>query len=129
MKFNAKIVGNAIRFANKEYLNNFLKGMPDGQYLVIDIEKRKRLRSNQQNAMYWAYVIPAISSETGHTHEELHFFFKRKFLPKQYIKIGNTRILAEPSTTKLTTKEFMDYVEQIMVWSAQELGMEWNMQG
>ncbi len=127
MQFNAKIKNRTLIFVNKNYLINFLREMEEEQLLVVDIEKRKKFRSNSQNAMYWGYILPEIANETGHTAEELHFFFKRMFLPKKFIKVGKKRLMAEPSTTRLSTKEFSEYVEKIIVWSAQELGIEWNL--
>jgi len=125
MRFNAKITDRTLKFINPEYLKNFLREMSEGQFLIIDIEKRKNIRSLSQNSLYWGYILPTIADYTGYTSEELHSVFKRQFLPRKYITLANKRKLVDPTTTKLTTKDFTEYIEKIMVWSAQELSMEW----
>lgn len=127
MRFYARIQNRALQYSNPVLLKDYLRGLKDNQILTIDIDKKKKLRSNQQNKLYWGLVLQTISLETGHNSEELHFFFKRMFLPRKYIKVGKKRLLAAPTTIKLNTQEFIDYVEKILVWSAQELGIEWNL--
>lgn len=127
MKFPAKIENKKLIFTRIDWVKNYLSQMKDGQLLIINIDKRRKIRSNAQNAMYWGHILPTIADETGHNAEELHFFFKRMFMPRKYIKVGKKRVLADPTTTSLTTKEFMEYVEKILVFSSQELGIEWHL--
>lgn len=127
MKFNGVIKDRTLKFVNLDYLKNFLREMPENQYLVIDIEKRKNIRSNNQNAMYWGLILPTIANDLGYTSDELHSVFKRMFLPRKYITIKGKRKLVDPTTTKLTTQQFTEYIEKILVWSSQELGTEWDL--
>jgi hypothetical protein len=126
MKFYGRTKEKRIKFDNIDYLNNFLRELPDGQFLSIEIGKRQKNRTNPQNSMYWGYILAEISKETGHTTEELHFLFKRMFLPRKYIKIGRNRFLAEPTTTKENTVEFTEYIERIQSFAATELGIIWD---
>ena len=93
-----------------EYLQ---KVEPD---IIIEIEKVKGKRSNQQNALYWLY-LEILEKETGNNANELHEYFKRKFLPPQSSKLklkGNIIEFKIPrSTTKLNKITFGEYLEKI----------------
>ena len=77
----------------------------------VIIRKHERIRSSQQNNLLWAVYnnITQFFLETGFiidrlpllylNNEFLHEYFKARFNVK--------------TTTKLTTKEFMDYVDKI----------------
>ena len=73
----------------------------------IIIRKPVKDRSIDQNSYYWGVVIKLTSEASGHAANEQHKEFKAKFLGGR-------------STTKLTTKEFEDYIEQIRAWSSEQ---------
>ena len=127
MKFYGKIKDRTLKFNNIEYLKNFLRDMKDDQDLVIDIEKRSGKRSLSYNDFYWGVILQEISLYTGHTSNEIHNWFKAEFIKRKYLTLGGKKKLMAPTTTTMLTKEFTEYVEQILAWSAQELGMEWNL--
>lgn len=83
---------------------------------VLRLETNKPIRSLSQNALYWVY-LKKISLETGSEDEDLHEFFKSKFLPKRLIKIKGKstehEVESVGSTTKLTKAEFSEYMEKI----------------
>ncbi len=85
----------------------------EGEDVIVTIEELKNKRTLEQNAYYWGAVLPAILDEyPGHTPEELHTYFK-KFLPTKFITVFGKEIAVEKSTTKLSTKEFSEYIEKI----------------
>jgi hypothetical protein len=78
-----------------------------------------RPRSSPQNRYYFGVVLSLISSETGHSPEELHEIFKAKYLPVKQIKIAG-KLYHIPGTTKeLMTSEFEEYLEKIRRFAAQ----------
>lgn len=83
---------------------------------IIEIEKVRGKRSNQQNKIYWFY-LGIIESETGNNAEELHELFKRKFLKPIISKIKiNGKIIEYKrpgSTTELNKIQFGEYLEKI----------------
>jgi hypothetical protein len=101
-----RVVGNELRNAFKEPMN-------------IDIKKDRDKRSSQQNKYYWKVVIGTLAPELGYLPDELHEALKIKFLPK--VSITDSLPTTGKSTTKLNTKEFMEYVENITRLAA-ELG-------
>lgn len=82
----------------------------DGDVEIV-VRKSRKIRSNQQNKLYWQY-LNIISSDTGHMPEELHEYFKMKF-NSAYIKFGQDEMKIGISTTNLDTKEFTDYLSKI----------------
>jgi hypothetical protein len=83
---------------------------------VLRIETPKLVRSLSQNALMWVY-LNKIALENGDDAEDLHEFFKVKFLPKRIIKIkGKTtehEIESLGTTTKLNKAEFSEYMSKI----------------
>lgn len=78
-------------------------------------------RSNNQNSYLWGVVYQLIAEYTGHSTEELHEAFKHMFLPRTTF-LGDKEIIANKSTTELSTSEMEEYLMRIRVWAAQELG-------
>jgi hypothetical protein len=104
------IISNIDRFID------YLKTFGDKRFDII-VKKPKKKRSNPQNSYYWGVVLNLISQKTGHTQDELHDAFARKYL-RRYNRHGLEFI---QSTTDLTTVEFSEYVEQIKRFAAIEL--------
>lgn len=91
----------------------------------VKIEPLKKTRTLQQSRYYWA-ILEMIGDYLGYTSEEVHELFKNEFLEPttKEIKIkdkdGNTviekEIILPPSTTRLKTDEFCDYIENIAMF-------------
>lgn len=127
MIFYASIKNNQLNLSNPEYLQQFLKKINNCDCVTVEIKKKRNTRSNQQNSLYWGVILAEISNETGHTANELHEIFKHKFLPKKFVVIKGKEYETTPTTTKEDTKEFTDFIENIIRWSSQELGIIWNL--
>lgn len=84
----------------------------DKKKLVVSIEQEKWVRSASQNNFYWAY-LRIIANETGHTEDDLHSLFKRKFLPPEFVTILGIEIKRPASTTKLDKVAFGEYMQKI----------------
>lgn len=69
-------------------------------------------RSGLQNSLYWTF-LGKIERETGNFADDLHEYFKRKFLPPRFIKINGKEIRVAGSTTQLKKLEFGDYMDKI----------------
>jgi hypothetical protein len=66
------------------------------------------VRSGQQNNYYWN-IINILSEELGYTKQEMHQTIKNHF------NIGSTK--------SLERKEFGDFIEELVRWSAIELNV------
>lgn len=88
----------------------------------ITIGEHKKKRSLNQNSLYWKWlseVIEIVGKETGNDPEDLHTFFKHKYLAPHVIEINGETVL-EYTTTRLTTAEMHDYMEKIYAFVTQK---------
>ncbi|MCB8770160.1 recombination protein NinB [Acinetobacter soli] len=118
----------------------------DGKPLVVTIKPQSAKRSLNQNALYWDWM-QEIQNKTGQDKEDCHFEFKKKFLihiirrddeeyaemchaitmlkqseSEQYEAVANG-VIRETSTTRLSTKQFSEYMGLIQAYAAKELGV------
>lgn len=95
-----------------------------GAELDIEIRAHRKNRSLAQNAWLWGCAYPLIAEEIGydrHEHDELHYWlvatcFGTHFDERLGADVPNAR------SSKLTTKEFGDYMEWLVRFAAQK----WN---
>ena len=102
--------------------------MQDWKYKIVKI---KKIRSPEQNRLYWGYIIKYITlqyKEAGyiHTKDYIHECFKKAFLPRNRVYSDFTKkyIMCSWSTTELTTKQFTEYIENIKILC--EFGKLWE---
>ena len=110
--------GDKIIFEREPILHAYLRSLPEDKRLEITIKKYAQKRSNQQRKFYWAVVVKMIADHCGMTPQEAHDALKWMFLKEQ----GEYMVTVK-STAKLTTKEFIDYIEQCNIWAAEFLGL------
>lgn len=84
----------------------------------IMIQEIYPLRSIESNNYMWGIVYQAISEATGHTPEEIHDTYKKKFLFRGDLQFNPlTRqydwVVGLGSTTKLDDKEIWDFIAQV----------------
>lgn len=99
----------------------------NGKEITITIQRKKKTRSNLQNAFYWGCVVPifkaAIYEQWGERQstQEIHEFLKQNlhFIEKVNESTGEIIRLAK-STTVDSTVDFMVYLEEI-----RKFGKEW----
>jgi len=117
---HGKAVGGKFLPFNKDILSSWL-AKHDGEFVSVKVGEKKR--SNQQNAFYWSAIVSPISQHTGYTIDETHAILKELFLKRRDIVMGSATVEIPPESKKLTTEQFTKYVEDIMIWSVQELGL------
>lgn len=91
--------------------------------VVITIDRPRSKRSSAQNRYLFGVIYKHLSEFTGHTAEELHEICKVKFNLKKYDLPNEEHVEAGGTTTKLSTKEFEEYCENIRRWAADSLGV------
>lgn len=112
MIFSDRQIEKAKFYVKELFKNNF----------YIEIKAVKACRSNLQNRFYWQ-ILTIIEDCTGQDKNELHEYFKLKFLKSNNVEVLNEKIVISQSTTELNTKEFAEYINKIIVFAA-ELGIE-----
>lgn len=95
----------------------------EGKHIQITVRESGKPRSLRQNAYLWSVVYQYIADETGHTTEDIHEFCKMKFLPRQFVEIAGDAYSISKSTTRLSTEEFGQYVDQIVAFAGTELSL------
>lgn len=91
----------------------------------VTIERESKRRTLSQNALMWMWldrVAAHVMEHTGHDKDEIHEFFKHKFLPIRYVVIGG-QSLPYRSTKNLTTAEQSAYMDKIYAFCTSDLGL------
>lgn len=97
-----------------ENCHNYLDELEldDDKPFQVVIKPFKKLRTEQQNALYWSW-LRIISKETGDSTKGLHAHFGDEFLPKTVVMAMGKQKEVIKSTTELGVKEFTQYLQQI----------------
>ena len=101
------------------------------QVMALSLEKTYKVtitanrvkRSTNQNSLYWLR-LSCIEQETGQSKNDLHTFFKSKFLELRLKILFGEDMYSRPSTKELTTSEFTQYLDKMQAFAAMELGIK-----
>lgn len=121
-KHKVKIENSKFKFVNKPMFDKELQGF-EGKDVFVTLKEAKSTRSDNQNRYYFGVVLKIISDETGNDVEDLHEYFKTKYLPVEEKEILNSKVYTYKSTTSLVKKDFEEYLEKIRAFAAIELGL------
>lgn len=102
----------------KEAIRRWCATFKDGTHVDITIRKHKSKRSNEQNRFYWKIVVGILADEFGYEPDEMHCVLREKFLRIHDDK--HPDFVIAKSTTKLSTVEFIEYIEKIQRWASIE---------
>lgn len=120
--FHIEIIGGKIAWKSdyqRDLFYKWVSGFSDGKYL-FEIVQKKEKRSAQQNR-YYHFYLGLIARESGHTKDELHSFFKGRFLTDHISEIFGRKTRITRSTTELTRGEFCEYLANISLETGVEL--------
>jgi len=95
----------------------------------VTVKEYKSTRSSAQNRLYWKWMheVSLMYHESGrelYSDEVWHEFFKKHFLPTDVKEVRGVFIEMRKTTTKLNTKSFTHYLEQIDHYSGSELEIQ-----
>ena len=91
----------------------------------VTIKPYRKNRSVKQNNYLWGVVYPTIQSAIQasrgehYSTDDIHEWFRDKYLPKKVVTIKGETKTIRPSTTKLNTREFGEYLDQIIYFAAE----------
>ena len=121
--FGGRVVGGRVEFdpaeahARRQHLATL-----DGQRVEVVIRKRKTQRSLQQSAWLWGVALPLLAESFGydrHEHESLHYQLLAECFGSSYDQRFG-REMPRVTSSRMTTKEFSDYMEWLVRWAAVE---------
>lgn len=79
---------------------------------VAEFKMFRKVRSLRQNKLYFMW-LNCIKDETGQDVEDLHVYFKQKYLPWKASEVFGEEIRRMSSTQNLDTLQFTEYLEKI----------------
>jgi dihydroorotate dehydrogenase len=83
--------------------------------LAVWIGPYKKIRSLEQNALYWR-LVGRISDATGHDRETLHTFFKRRAFGTRVEQIGAEMVEVIPSSAAAGKGDFSELIEHVQAF-------------
>ena len=95
----------------------------EGPVMTVTIAPYNRNRTKDQNSAYWKVILEPIEEATGEEAKLWHEFFKRMFVAAELRTFHGLVLEMRETTTKMTTVEFMSYVESIRRWTAENLNI------
>jgi len=116
-----------LKITNRKKFDADLLKYFTGKQIEITVQKKKKFRSNMQNAYYWGVVVPIIKQgliDMGNecSNNDVHEFLKAKFNFKELVNQTTGEVVNVPqSTANITTSAFMDYIASIQKFAAEFL--------
>lgn len=108
--------------AKRKRALSIISALPLAKRWEVVVRPFRASRSELQNRRYWL-LLTAVAEHTGHDKDELHEWFKEKFLGTREIEIaGETRVVS-PSTRRLKVHEFHAYMTKVETWTIETLGV------
>lgn len=104
---------------------SFLAALDLSKPWEVTIKPYRKRRTLNQNSLMWAWlneVAGHVEDHTGQDADDIHEFFKQKFLHPKVIEIGGETVL-KYTTTELSTAEMKDYMDRIYAFVTQEFGI------
>jgi hypothetical protein len=96
---------------------------PDQEHpLALWIGPYKKIRSLEQNALYWR-LVGMVAAATGHHREVLHLFFKRRAFGVRVEQVGDDLVDYVPSSARASKGDFSELIEHVHAFIA-EHGIE-----
>lgn len=89
---------------------------------TVKVAKKAEIRTLSQNRLYYLW-LNCISAETGNEVEDLHEYFKQKFIGVRSRIIYGENVVKAYSTTDLNTEEFTAYLDKVQRWANVEQGI------
>ena len=107
---------------NRTLLKAILEGF-EGEWVKITVEPTHK-RSTNQNSLYWLY-IDIIRKDLGYDKNRMHRIIAYKFLKVEEVNEETGEIeISVLSTTELSKKQFIEYIDNIIQWSFEYLKIE-----
>ena len=92
----------------------FLDRLPMAVKWKVTIGRYAKRRSDQQNRYLWGVAYKALQDATGQPAEDWHTYMLGEHFGWEEIELfGKKKIRPQRRSSKLTTMEFMDFVEFI----------------
>ena len=128
LKYTATVNDSGLHLHNRKRFDREVLTFA-GKEVEVIVQRRRSKRSDQQNRYYWGGVVPIVCmglNDIGYRINEAdtHEYLKATFLKDSIVNENTGELLPMVgSTRKLTTVEFMEYIQDIQRWAAEFLGV------
>lgn len=122
----------SFNFINHQVRDNFIKRVleiPCDGKTQGSISEVKDIRRSAQNRLYWKWLkeladhINFHKPETDehiYSDDDMHEYFRQNLLPKNIVEVFGQFVEKRKTTTKLSVKEFSEYLNQIELFALQK---------
>lgn len=86
--------------------------------LAMFVGPYKKIRSLEQNALYWR-LVGLVAEATGHDRDVLHIFFKRRAFGVRAEEVGGHVVEYTPSSAKASKGDFSELIEHVQAFIAE----------
>jgi hypothetical protein len=97
-----------------------------GDEAIISIKPNKMTRTQAQNNLYWS-IIEQVREETANTKDAIHDHCRKEFLEVRVEEVAKKPVVVLKSTTSLNTKEMGIYLDEVITWIENDLGIKLNL--
>lgn len=134
LSFSGRIDENGVIYLPKTMRKQMIAAFR-GKAIEVMVKRKRKTRSTEQNAYYWACVIPALihafndlgtpmQPDSADDKEAMHAFFRDKFLKGREVVTAQGEVFnLPPTTTELSTDEFGQYLDHVIQWAAEHLNI------
>lgn len=106
----------------RDTLREALEQLGDGPPLEVIIREYRPRRSLEQNRLYWSAYVRPLAQHCGVSLSDMHRYLKAELLePVPVVDPWTGEIVryGEASTTKLSSQEFSQYLDQVAAMAAE----------
>jgi predicted small secreted protein len=93
---------------------------------VISIKPNSYTRTSQQNRLYHS-LVDQVRFETNNTKRAIKIYCQSEFLETRIEEVAGKSKVVLKSTTELTTKEMGLFLDDVIAWAENDLGMQLNL--
>ena len=97
-----------------------------GDEAVISIKPHKMTRTGRQNNLYHA-IVDQIRVETGNTKEAIKVHCQSEFLESRIEEVAKKQRVVLKSSKELNTKEMGVFIDEVISWAENDIGLELNL--
>jgi len=97
-----------------------------GDEAVISIKPNSHTRTTQQNRLYHS-LVDQVRFETNNTKRAIKIYCQSEFLETRIEEVAGKSKVVLKSTTELTTKEMGLFLDDVIAWAENDLGMQLNL--
>ena len=97
-----------------------------GDEAVISIKPHKMTRTGRQNNLYHA-IVDQIRVETGNTKKAIKVHCQSEFLESRIEEVAKKQRVVLKSSKELNTKEMSVFIDEVISWAENDIGLELNL--